>query len=84
LIDIKSESFGLYNWIFYIHNHFSYFIILTSLVTKTAQNITDRIDIWFQHFGLPKKFQFDNKIEFKNALLLLMQQYDIKIFNNAL
>ena len=81
LIDMSTTPDGEYKWILHIVDHFSKFSSSFALKSKHAVEVAEKLALWIGLFGPPHILQCDNGTEFKDAVLLLLKKYGIKVLN---
>ena len=64
LIDMRSVSFGGFNFIMHAKDHFTKFSWLKALPSKEAKHVAEELRNIFFTFGPPKILQSDNGKEF--------------------
>ncbi|CAF4625883.1 unnamed protein product, partial [Rotaria sp. Silwood2] len=64
LIDMRSNEFNGFKWIFHAKDHFSKYSWLFPLASKEAINVANILQSIFYQFGPPKILQSDNGREF--------------------
>ncbi|CAF0723680.1 unnamed protein product [Adineta steineri] len=70
LIDMRSVSYNIYNFIMHAKDHFTKFSWLYALPSKEAINVANNLRNIFYTFGLPKILQSDNGKEFVAKIIL--------------
>ena len=55
--------------------------MLYALKSKKALEIAYYIGLFVRHLGVPEIFQYDNSQKFKDALLMFLKKYNIKLIN---
>ena len=69
LIDYQASPDGEYKYIMVYQDHFTKFVQLQPLKSKTANEVKKSIEEIFDDFGPPKILHTDNGREFKNSLI---------------
>ena len=82
LIDMSTAPDGEYKWILRIVDHFSKFSSSFALKSKHAVEVAEKLALWIGLFGPPHILQCDNGTVFKDAVLLLLKKYGIKVLND--
>jgi len=81
LVDLRHEPDEQFKWILHIKDHFSKWLSLFPLKSKTAGEVSGQMAIWIGYYGVPEILQCDNGREFKGILLILLQKHEIKVRN---
>ena len=75
LIDMQSEADGEYKWIVNLQDHFTKFVHLRPLKTKTGKEVAEVIvNIFLTTNGAPILLQCDNGAEFKNEFVYNLKE----------
>jgi hypothetical protein len=77
---MRHQPDGRYKWILHV-GHFSKYTGLTPLKSKTAAEVAESIARILGVFEASRILQCDNGKEFKGVLLVLLQEYGIRIIN---
>lgn len=80
LIDLQARPDGDKKFIMVYQDHLTKFVILNSLIQKTAVEVAKKLEDIFAIFGPPKILHSDNGREFANKIIFeLSQKSGIKI-----
>ena len=69
LVDMQSCADGEFKWIMVYQDHFTKFVQLRPLRSKTATEVANSLFEIFSIFGVPYILQSDNGREFRNSLI---------------
>ena len=69
LVDMQSCADGEFKWIMVYQDHFTKFVQLRPLRSKTATELANSLFEIFSIFGVPYILQSDNGREFRNSLI---------------
>ena len=84
LVDMRSQKNNKVKWILNVKSHFSKYTIFYSIPNKKASIVPQFLYMIILHCGIPDIIQYDNGIEFKEAIILLLVWYSIKIITSRL
>lgn len=85
LIDLQSKPDGEFKFIFVYQDHFTKFIILRLLKTKSAESVACHLRQIFADFGPPQILQTDNGKEFANTTIeKLVNEFGGKLVHGKL
>ena len=81
-LDDDIAHISKYNYVLYILDHFSKWVFSYPLITKNANEILICLRRYILSFGLVKKLQTDNGLEFRNNSLVFLNILEIFLNQN--
>ncbi len=81
LVDMRSQRDGYMKWILHIKDHFSKYTTLYAMPNKKTSTVAKYIQMFILHCGIPDIIQCDNETEFKDMIIVLIVQDDMKPIN---